>query len=36
MTALIDMVGFGLTTPVLPRLIGTVSSTGLAAASIWS
>ena len=34
-TVFIDMVGFGLVMPVLPRLIEEVSGTGIAAASIW-
>ena len=34
-TVFIDMVGFGLVMPVLPRLIEEVSGTGLADASIW-
>lgn len=34
-TVFIDMVGFGLVMPVLPRLIEEVSGSGLADASIW-
>ena len=34
-TVFIDMVGFGLIMPVLPRLIEEVSGSGLANASIW-
>jgi DHA1 family tetracycline resistance protein-like MFS transporter len=34
-TVFIDMVGFGLIIPVLPRLIEEVSGSGLAEASIW-
>jgi DHA1 family tetracycline resistance protein-like MFS transporter len=33
-TVLLDMVGFGLITPVLPRLIEDVSGTDLAGASL--